>query len=280
MIAFDKVKLVATDLDGTLLRDDKSISDKDWASLKNLAENKIISVAATGRSMHKVCEVLPENTPFDYIVFSSGGGIFDWKRKEILVSEHFETGITNKICSFLIEKNLNFFVFQPIPENNLFQYHSGALGCTEFDSYLKRHEGDFSILDEKIFPFQAGQFMSIIPNNEVLFESIKSELYAENSGIKVIRTTSPVDKQFIWIEIFPESVSKGHGLKWLCDLLSIPYTQTAGIGNDFNDEDMFNFVGKPYLLGNSPSELKKIIPSVSETNNQSGFSKVVKLLEI
>jgi Cof subfamily protein (haloacid dehalogenase superfamily) len=274
-----KVKLVATDLDGTLLRDDKSISVEDLVSLKSLGENKIIRVAATGRSLHKVCEVLPDNTPFDYIVFSSGGGIYDWKQKKLLVSEHFETEIIGEICNFLICINLNFFIFHPIPENNLFQYHRGAGDCTEFDNYLKRHLGDFTVFNEKKPPFQAGQFLSIIPNNEVLFVSIKSELNKEFTGIKVIRTTSPVDTQFIWLEIFPESVSKGHGLKWLCNFLSIPHVQTAGIGNDFNDEDMFDFVENPFLLGNSPVALKSIYPSVSETNNESGFSEVLKLLK-
>jgi Cof subfamily protein (haloacid dehalogenase superfamily) len=279
MVSNDIVKFVATDLDGTLLRDDKSISKADLATLELLAEKNIVRVAATGRSMYKVFEVLPENSPFDYIVFSSGGGIFDWENKKLLVSEHFESEITYKICNFLICENLNFLIFRPIPENNLFQYHRGAGSCFEFDGYLKRHEGDFSKLNGEIFPSVSGQFMVIIPNDESLFETIKGQLSEKCSGIRVIRTTSPVDPQFIWLEIFPETVSKGHGLKWICDFLAIPYTNTVGIGNDFNDLDMFNFVGRPYLLGNSPSALKKVFLSVSETNNQSGFSKVLEILE-
>jgi Cof subfamily protein (haloacid dehalogenase superfamily) len=279
MVANDKVRLVATDLDGTLLRDDKLISEADLKSLKLLTERNVIKVAATGRSMHKVYEVLPKNSPFDYIVFSSGGGVFDWKKNKLLVSEHFVSEIIHKIWGFLIQKNLNFFIFRPIPENNLFQYHRGAGNCLEFDGYLNRHEGDFSKLNEELIPSPSGQFMAIIPNDESLFETIKGQLSEECKGIKVIRTTSPVDPRFIWIEIFPETVSKGHGLKWLCDLLKIPYSCTAGIGNDFNDQDMFDFVGRPYLLGNSPSLLKNVFPSVAETNNQSGFSKVLELLE-
>jgi Cof subfamily protein (haloacid dehalogenase superfamily) len=274
----DLIKLVATDLDGTLLRDDKSISEADLTSLKLLAERNIVRVAATGRSMHKVNIVLPENTPFDYIVFSSGGGVYDWKNNKLLVSEHFESEKTKEICTFLLKRSLSFFVFQPIPENNLFQFHRGAAECSEFEWYLNRHEGDYSELNEVSFPVVSGQFLVIIQNDEVLFESIKSELNAEIVGIKVIRTTSPVDTRFIWLEIFPETVSKGHGLKWLCDFLSISYSKTAGIGNDYNDQDMFDFVAKPYLLGNSPSDLKRIFNSVTESNNQNGFSRIIELL--
>jgi hydroxymethylpyrimidine pyrophosphatase-like HAD family hydrolase len=120
--------------------------------------------------------------------------------------------------------------------------------------------------------------MVIIPNDEHLFETIKSELNAKCKGIKVIRTTSPIDINYIWLEIFPETVSKGHGLKWICDFLALPYSQTAGIGNDFNDLDMLEFVSTPYLLGNAPPALKVKYPSVLETNNQSGFSRIMKLL--
>jgi Cof subfamily protein (haloacid dehalogenase superfamily) len=274
----DLIKLVATDLDGTLLRDDKSISEADLTSLKFLAERKIVRVAATGRSMHKVKEVLPENTPFDFIVFSSGGGVYDWNRKALLISEQFGSDKTNEICDFLLNRSLNFFIYRPIPENNLFQFHRGAAECSEFEWYLNRHNGDYSELNVVLFPVVSGQFLSIIPNDENLFESIKSELNAEIKGIKVIRTTSPVDTRYIWLEIFPETVSKGHGLKWLCDFLSIPYSKTSGIGNDYNDQDMFNFVAKPFLLGNSPLALKKVYPSVSETNNESGFSKILSVI--
>lgn len=274
------IKLVATDLDGTLLRDDKSISETDLKSLKLLAEQNIARVAATGRSLHKVFEVLPENSPFDFIVFSSGGGVFDWNNKELLVSEQFETSFTLIICTFLLKRKLNFFVFRPIPENNLFQYFKGAEDNIEVESYLSRHDGDYTLLDASMLPVKSGQFMVIIPNDETIFERLKSELIFEISGIKVIRTTSPVDTRFIWLEIFPESVSKGHGLKWLCEFLSIPSSQTVGIGNDYNDLDMFEFVAKPYLLGNSPTLLKNKYPSLTESNNESGFSKVLRLLEI
>ncbi|HNW50665.1 MAG TPA: HAD family hydrolase [Prolixibacteraceae bacterium] len=274
------VKLVATDLDGTLLQDDKSISEADIATLNFLGEKKIVRVAATGRNMHKVFEVLPEETPFDYIVFSSGAGVYDWKEKKLLVSEHFETKISQAICHFLIGRKLNFFAFLPIPENNLFQYYRGAGACDDFDDYLSRHIGSYSMLNEENIPVQTGQFMAIISNDGELFESIKSELEQECSGIRVIRTTSPVDTRYLWLEVFPDSVSKGHGLKWLCDYLKIPYDQTVGIGNDFNDQDMFDFVKQPYLLGNSPAALISLFPSVSETNDQSGFSKVIGLLGI
>ena len=270
------IKLLAVDLDGTLLKNDKSISNADFLSLAHLGENGIYRIAATGRNMQKVQDVIPDNTPLDYIVFSSGGGIYDWKMGAILVHEYFQEDISQQVCNFLLKKDLNFLVFQPIPYNHLFEYHNGAGKCSEFDNYIERHLPDCSKLNPERLPDTSGQFMVIIPHEEVLFESIKSELELECAGIKVIRTTSPVDSEFIWIEIFPDPVSKGHGLKWLCDFLSVPYSETAGIGNDYNDLDMLEFVAYPCVMGNSPASLLESYPSVTATNNQNGFSEIVK----
>lgn len=269
-----RIKLIATDLDGTFLRDDKSVSVIDLGTLRLLGGKGVIRVAATGRSLHKVNEVLPPDTSFDFVVFSSGGGVYDWKSKELLVSEHFDAEISIDLCRFLVGLKLNFVVFRPIPENNLFKYHKGADRCREFENYLKRHAGDFSELKVDDYTELAGQLMAIIPNDEVLFDELRREITRAFGGIRVIRTTSPVDQRFIWLEIFPDTVSKGHGIRWLCDRLGIDYSSTVGIGNDFNDIDMLDFVGHPFILGNSPQGLRGRYCLVESTNNNSGFTEV------
>lgn len=280
MINNGKIKLIATDLDGTLLRNNKSISENDWMTLERVGKQGIIRVAATGRSLFKVNEVLPVNSPIDYVVFSSGGGIFDWKRNKLLHSEHFVKLVIHELCRHLLSCDYNFFVYLPIPNNNLFYYHQGAGYCKEFNNYMERHIGDFIPLDEDSLPLEAGQIMAIIPNDGDLFKKLKDEIYLDCKGIKVIRTTSPMDVDYIWLEIFPDTVSKGHGLKWLCDDLGIDRKHTLGVGNDYNDIDMFSFVANSYLLNNGVDELKLKFNSIGQSNEESGFSAVVKKLGV
>jgi Cof subfamily protein (haloacid dehalogenase superfamily) len=270
------IKLIATDLDGTLLKTDRTISEKDWQTLHRLESSNIVRVAATGRSLFKVRQVLTLNAPFDYLVFSSGAGIYDWSKQQLLQSEHFEPPIIEQLCRYLVFAKLNFFVFKPIPNNNLFWHHHGGSSCQEFDNYLDRHTGDYTVLDEHKFPNEAGQFLAIIPNNDKLFEELKNGIYQACSGVKVIRATSPVDPLYTWLEIFPETVSKGHGIKWLCDKLNIGQAATIGIGNDYNDADMFDYVAHPYLLKNGVEALKQKYRWVGFTNDENGFSAVVE----
>lgn len=274
----NSIKLVATDLDGTLLRDNKSISDSDYHSLQYLKDKGIYRVAATGRSLHKVNEVLDPSVPLDYLVFSSGAGIYDWKNRSLLHSEYFDVSTTNRIINHLVTSDLNFFVYQPIPHNNLFEFYRGADQCHEFEDYMFRHAGDFKELVMDNYAGYAGQFMAVISNETDLFIQLKKEIEAECNNVRVIRTTSPINQKYTWLEIFPEAVSKGHGLKWLCDYLLLDYKTTLGVGNDYNDLDMFEFVGHPYVIGNGIEELKSQFHTIEETNNEDGFSKVIQKL--
>lgn len=281
MISADgKRMIVATDLDGTILNNEKMISSTDVLSLKSLGDRNFIRVAATGRSMHKVNEVLNPDHPFDFIVFSSGGGVYDWEKHEILTFECFKNHMLKDLIDFMLVLKLNFFIYKPIPRNNIFVYYEGTGPCSEFTDYLNRHEGDHAPLTPDNQPSEAGQIIAIIPNDTQLFESIKSEILSAITGVKVIRTTSPVDKNYIWIEIFPDTVSKGHGIKWLCNYLNVEHENTIGIGNDFNDLDMLEFVKHPYILGNSPDHLKDFFPCTEKTNEESGFSEVLKIMGI
>ena len=67
------IDIVVTDLDGTLLDDDKNVSKNDLSTLHELGRQGVLRVAATGRNLKKVHEVVPQSVPFDYVLFSSGG---------------------------------------------------------------------------------------------------------------------------------------------------------------------------------------------------------------
>lgn len=266
-----EVKMVAVDLDGTLLRDDKTISSSDLAALGALGIRNIIRVAATGRSLHKVYEVLEKNTPFDYIVFSSGSGIFDWNTGETLTHEAFTPELVGSLFQLLLTHNLNFVAFQPIPENNRFHYYAGGKPCDEFKAYLERHHNDGQPLDVNQLPVKAGQFMCIMPYDEVEFDRLRSLILEQCWPVKIIRTTSPVNSRYIWMEIFPESVSKGHGLLWLCRKYGFSASMILALGNDFNDLDMLEFSGHPWLVANSCEALKARFATLESTNNESSL---------
>jgi len=95
------------------------------------------------------------------------------------------------------------------------------------------------------------------------------------SGVKVIRATSPMDHESIWMEIYHSDVSKGNAVEFLCHRHHINKDRVMGIGNDYNDTDMLGFVGQPFVVANAPEELKELYRH-SLSNNESGFTAALR----
>ena len=121
-------------------------------------------------------------------------------------------------------------------------------------------------------PQKASQFVCILPpHGNAEFDEIKKEI----DFLKVIRATSPLDHESIWLEVFPKNVSKGHSAQWLCEKLGIDQKYTLGIGNDFNDIDLLEFTAHSRVVANSPQEMKEKY-RVIDSNQEDGFAKCIK----
>ena len=270
------IRLVATDLDGTFLKNDHSVSLNNLEALKKLGIFQITRVAATGRNLKKVREVLKDDTPFDYIVYSSGAGIFDWKNQQQVHFQNIEKHSVRKLLDTFLVKKLNFHAFFPAPENHLHWFHRGEKDCEEFDRYFTFNNAFATELKPDSFPeTELCQFLVIIPENEDHFQQIKSEIESVCPEIRVIRSSSPITKGYIWIEVFHHSVSKGNGVKHICNLLNIGREETLGIGNDYNDFDLLEYTGHSFLTENAPKEIKHLYPVVSSNENDA-FANVIQ----
>jgi len=115
-----KWEMVITDLDGTLFNDKKEISLLDMRSLFWLGENNIIRVIATGRNYFSVNSVLKSNFPIDYLIFSSGAGILDWKKKHLLHSQQIHSNEVRAITKILLSHDVDFMIHEIIPDNHKF----------------------------------------------------------------------------------------------------------------------------------------------------------------
>jgi hypothetical protein len=274
----EEIKLVATDLDGTFLKNDRSISAENLKALQLLGEKKIFRVVATGRNLRKVMEVIPDEVPFDFIVYSSGAGIYNWPEKKHIYHKNISTEASNLLIQFFRKKDYNFYAFDEAPENHRLWYHKGQEECEEFNRYFSFHNS-FSEQLPTDRELQNGlcQFMLIIPEDEQRFARLKTEIEAQSAEIRVIRSSSPVTKGYIWAEVFHREVSKGYGVGRLCNLLGIKRNETIGVGNDYNDLDLLHFTAQSFLTENAPHEIKrqfKVVPS----NENDAFAHAVKPL--
>ncbi len=249
-------KMLITDFDGTIFHDD-GISDKDMSALVECEEMNICRVIATGRSVYSIKKVIPDDFPIDYLVFSSGAGIMHWSSKEVIRNKFLEEETTRKIIRLLKDSDISFMVHKPIPDNHHFYYYGSPYkNGKDFNTRLELYKDYIQSL-ASYTPGKACQFLCILETGEEDFFKIKKWIEASISRVRVIRTTSPLNGHNIWLEIFPEGVSKGHACKWLSRKLNIDHQQIFALGNDYNDLDMLEWAENPFVVSRSPDLLVK-----------------------
>ena len=118
----------------------------------------------------------------------------------------------------------------------------------------------------------ATQVLAVVPEQEAsgIYEQVSRQL----AGLSVVRATSPLDHQSLWIEVFPMGVSKSHGAAWLLHQLGMGPENVVAVGNDYNDLDLLQWAGKGFVVANAPVDLKSRFATVS-SNNRSGVAAAI-----
>ena len=263
--------MIITDLDGTLLNNHHKINQTDLNTLNFLSENNIVRVIATGRNFFSATKILSREFPIDYLIFSSGIGIFDWKKYTLIHSEYLPKEKVKQTANFLIKEDVDFMVHEVIPENHKFLYYKTGRYNPDFDRRYRLYKKFAEPLEPEKESYEHSSQIIVIPDKgEKYYNMLSKKLH----GVKCIRTTSPLDGKTLWIEIFPESVSKGHAVAWLCDYTNTDPTQTVGIGNDYNDLDLLDFTTQSFVVDNAPIELKEHY-TTCQSNLRCGFTDAV-----
>lgn len=257
-----KIQMVLVDLDGTILNNKKEIGEADLITLQKLGNHGIIRVFATGRNLYSALKVLPKSTPIDYLIFSSGAGILDWKSQKLLFSSSIEKSVVDTIISALKKMDLNFSVHFPIPENHRYFYHKGNNVATDFDWRNSLYDG-YNFKLNHSFPHKSATQFIVILKNLSEFQLVATEF----PEMKIIRATSPIDGKSVWLEIFNTDVSKAKGGMFLCEMLNVSPKLTLGIGNDYNDLDLLDWTTYSYIVDNAPDDIKIKYSQCSDNQN-------------
>jgi Cof subfamily protein (haloacid dehalogenase superfamily) len=269
------IQIVFLDLDGTIHHIDDGVHEDDLISLRILGEAGIVRVLATGRNLFSVESVLPEDFPIDYLIFSTGAGIMRWKDRELLHSSTMESTEVKRIADILLGEKVTFMLHMPVPDNHKFYFVKTKNISGDFYKRLQIYKSHYGQLHYEDLRFlRASQFLCMLPNNHEYFEQLSMKI----EGVKIIKTSSPLGKDTLWLEIFPADVSKGHAAKWLCDLLHIRYSNTMAVGNDYNDLDMLEFVNHPFVVSNAPPDLLSRFPVVN-FQTEAGFTEAIQRIE-
>ncbi len=269
------------DFDGTLycpVRDPSSptapagVCAQNHRALKTLEDHGICRVIVTGRSLFSGLGAGEKlNLDIDYLIFSAGAGVLRWPDRELLSCSKLCAEEIRQIGAILMAEKADFMIQAPIPDNHHLHYWSAGGGHPDFHRRLEIYREWSRPLSEKNpVPSEASQFIAVLPARADL-----EPFYRQLKDFSLIRATSPIDHESIWLEIFPRSVNKGLATKSLARSLGLSAEDVLGVGNDTNDLDLLEWAGTAYTVADAHGDLTQHYPFTGSCG-EGGFAGAVE----
>ena len=249
------IKAIIIDLDGTTLpRNWHQISEENRVALEEAGQRGVVRILATGRSVFSLNNTLPEGLPVDYMVFSSGAGIMRWDDKEILLTRELSAEETLRHCYPSLEIRYKFYHTAKNSRQPSFLLPEYLLSSRRFPTSYRELSrfGNSYFFDRR--DTGRGHSISCYPRRTTT-PATRGNSNKNCPTYSVIRSTSPIDNQAIWTEIFAPDVNKGTSCQLLLNQLNLRYEECAGLGNDYNDIDFLNRCGHPVYCLQRPGIL-------------------------
>lgn len=259
-------KLIALDLDGTLLNNDKIVSDVTKLHLTKLKEKGHIITIATGRILREAL-IGTDGAEFaNYIVSDTGAAVFknnginkEWKE---VYAQALSKEIVENIASYYDKDK--FMTINICDRNNIHHYDQ-TVNITEF---LKN-------IDEIIH-------VSIsLLNNEFVEEYFK--IFTEKFPMLRVEIMQDSFGEVKWLEIAQKDVEKYKGITEVAKLEGIPNENIIAFGDGLNDVEMLRKCSVGVAMKNALPEVKEQAEYItSRTNNENGVVEFLKeyLVEI
>lgn len=274
-----KYKMVVLDLDGTLLNDEKLISDKNAYILNELHKRGIHIVIATGRNYYMAKTLTEKIKSVEPVILANNGAVVRRYDDSFIESNYLDFSLFENIYELGLSHNLN-------PIIHVDEYHKGydlIYECENYEEvYLGYIKKDYKRAKHK--EFMAGKINNIL--SVCYFNDYKKLIEFKNNIEKMPGEFNMILNQNIssWslLEILNINGCKWCALKKYTDSLGINESQVIAIGDDNNDIELIKNSGIGIAMKNATDKLKDAADYISKFhNNESGvYYELSEIFEI
>jgi len=256
------IKLIATDLDGTLINDHGKIDEKMFGLIEYLNEKNIIFAAASGRFYSQLSKNFQRINSDILFISHNGALIKHHKSGKVLYSNCISQKDIKNVVGFKRELGEELFLasddiaYTVNPsENMLAIFNHAAVPAAVVKSF-----------DEVKCPIHKMTYYVKDGIKPAMLEYLKDNL---NDNLEFVLSGDN------WIDIANKGVSKGKAIKILQDKFDISEKNTMVFGDYYNDLTMFKTAHYSYAMENAPEDVKKYANFIAESNNNNGVYKVI-----
>ncbi len=257
------VKLIASDMDGTLLDDEKQLPDDFFETLDGLLERNITFAVASGRTYSALEHLFP-NEYVNRISYICDNGACVVHNGEVISSSVLEKSLYDELIRFAEQED----GFQVVAcgRKGVYCKNLGKAFIEDVARYYKLHTivDGFADIDDEFYKLAISDTKGSVVHGKPLLDRIFSgKINVQASGEE-------------WMDVMPCGVSKGKALKLVQQILGADRSETMAFGDYFNDADMLALADLSFCMENGHEEIKKLCRYTAPNNNVGGVTDCIK----
>ena len=252
-------KLVASDIDGTLIRTDGTLSKRTIEVLDALPVPFVVVTGRPVRWLHQLFEQMAAPVP---AICANGAVIYDADRDEVLRADPLSVDLLLDVSKRLREAVPDIALAVEVEDGRSFWYEEAWPVRWEADNRAVR----VLTTPEELTSAPAVKLLARSANHgpDDFFELVSSTLGD-------IATTTHSSSSAL-VEISAAGVTKAAGLAWHCERYGIDKSEVVAFGDMPNDIPMLTWAGHSVAMGNAHPSLKKVADEIGSTNDEDGVA--------
>ena len=262
------IKLIATDIDGTLVSNQGIITERSLRAIRSAKEKGITVAIATGRFPENAYMLLEDYGLRLPIIGVNGARVVDESLREIS-SHEMDREAVRQTLNVLLNAGSDFFIFgdhaictaTPQRKHHSELSQGDRIKALGFQYYHGKEEVEEFIAHHAVYKFFVCDNMPLPPIRQAL------------SAVPGIDLTQ---SGYNNIEIMPAGVDKGQGVRDLAAVMGISMNEVIALGDQSNDIPMLKAAGWGVAMGNASEETKSAARFVTASYAEEGFAKALE----
>jgi Cof subfamily protein (haloacid dehalogenase superfamily) len=246
-LAFDPIpdiRLIACDMDGTLLDDDDAIHDDFWPLIDRLHARGITFCPASGRQYYNLLQRFEPIA--DEVIFIAENGTYVMRQGRELSSDCLDRAVARDLIDVARDLNAG-------------GADVGAVLCGKASAYIERRDGAFlAEVDKYYHRLQVVDDLNAIDDDILkvaVYDFVSSEGVSAPAYAHFRDTHQVVVSGQHWLDVMDLHANKGTGIRHIQDALGITRDQTMVFGDFLNDLEMMDEATYSFAMANAHPEL-------------------------
>lgn len=265
------IKMIALDLDGTVLNSKKEMTPAVISAIKRAIAAGIEVLPATGRAFTGVPQEFMDIPGVRYIIAANGASVYDSKTKTVLLSDYFDKETALDIFDNITRWDVSPSVFI---ENTAYAQEDDFCrmdGLIESGviTYLRLSRQPVPSLRKHIEDAESPiiKISALFYDTDQRPEAVE---YFNSRGDCTLTSSLPNN-----IELNTKTATKGNALLWLAQHLGIQQSQTMAVGDSMNDFAMMKAAGLPVAMGQSHPKILELADFVTKSCDEDGVAHAI-----